>query len=61
MAKLDYTRQPTTSKLNSEYYSNPSKGFDKHWHHNNKLKQEAKARKELEQARQKIKALRQRG
>jgi cephalosporin-C deacetylase-like acetyl esterase len=61
MAKLDYNRQPIRQQLNEEYYTNPSKGFDKHWHDNMKRKKEAKARKELEQARQKIKALRQRG
>ena len=58
MAKINWNRQQTPSKLTGEYYANPRTGFDKGWHHNQKLKAEAKARKELEQARQKIKALR---
>ena len=58
--KINYNRQPIRQRLNEDYYTNPSQGFDKGWHHNNKLKQEAKQRRELEQARLKIKALRQR-
>lgn len=61
MARLDYNRQNTPSKLTGEYYSNPRTGFDKHWHDNQAKKAEAKEKRELEQARQKIKALRKRG
>ena len=59
--KINYNRQLMRNRMNESYYTNPSQGFDKGWHHNNKLKQEAQQRRELEQARQKIKAMRQRG
>ena len=52
-------RRSYQSQMDRDYYTNPKQGFDKGWHHNQKLKAEAKARKELKQTRQKIKALRQ--
>jgi len=32
MTKLKWNREPSRSSLNSEYWSNPKKGFDKDWH-----------------------------
>jgi hypothetical protein len=32
MTKLKWDREPVRSSLNSEYWLNPKKGFDKAWH-----------------------------
>lgn len=32
MTKLKWDREPVRSSLNSDYWSNPKKGFDKNWH-----------------------------
>lgn len=32
MTKLKWDRQKQTSTLNSEYWTDPKKGFDKQWH-----------------------------
>lgn len=32
MTKLKWDRNPRSSVLNSEYYTNPKKGFDSAWH-----------------------------
>ncbi len=34
MTKLKWDREPVKSILNSEYWIDPKKGFDKGWHYN---------------------------
>ena len=42
MTKLKWDREPVRSVLDSEYWQDPKKGFDKGWHHNWAKKLEAK-------------------
>jgi len=35
MTKLKWDREPVRSSLNSEYWLDPKKGFDKDWHDKN--------------------------
>jgi hypothetical protein len=44
MTKINWNREPTSSVMNSEYWTNPKTGFDKGWHDRLKQKQEKKQR-----------------
>lgn len=65
MAKINWNRHSYTTKLDRDYYTAPSKGFDKAWHKANKANKEklqkankAKQEAKLQMQREKIKALR---
>ena len=58
MANINWNRHAYTSKLESDYWNNPSKGFDSKWHKANKIQKQAAQAAKLREARQKIKALR---
>ena len=49
MTKLKWDRQNWASSMNSEYWTNPKEGFDKHWHQQQKNKsiQAAKEKQSL--------------
>jgi hypothetical protein len=44
MTKLNWNRKPVRSVMNSEYWTNPKKGFDKGWHDRQQAKIERKQR-----------------
>ena len=44
MTKLKWDRHPVQSVLNSEYWTDPKKGFDKGWHDRQAQKQQRKQR-----------------
>jgi hypothetical protein len=45
MAKLNWSRQATTSVMGSTYYTDPKSGFDKEWHQQNAKKSKPKKTK----------------
>jgi hypothetical protein len=40
MTKLKWDREPVRSTLNSDYWNDPKKGFDKDWHIKQQFKKE---------------------
>tara|TARA_R110002111_G_scaffold47166_11_gene84483 strand:- start:5067 stop:5246 length:180 start_codon:yes stop_codon:yes gene_type:complete len=58
MANINWNRHSYKSKLDSDYYATPSKGFDSKWHLANKAKKLKQAQATLTEQRAKIKALR---
>ena len=58
MANINWNRHSYKTALDRDYYTSPSKGFDKAWHKANKAKKAQAQEAKLQMQRENIKALR---
>lgn len=58
MANINWSRHSYTSRLDRDYYTSPTQGFDRAWHDTNRKKRKAQAEAKLKAARATIKAMR---
>lgn len=58
MANINWNRHSYTTKMDRDYFTNPSQGFDNAWHKQNKLNKAKHAEAKLNEQRKLIKALR---